>query len=186
MPWNAPVALCAPFASVCAGTKTTKERATLHVLPNFGHLQRWLKVGRPVFGTDSGLAAARLGRSAPVLIVEDDHLVAMDLETVLLDAGLDVVGIAATAEDAVALAHREKPDLVIMDIRLASARDGVEAALDLFRDLGLRCIFATAHQDAATRLRAQPAHPLGWLSKPYQPSALLQTVQHAFDDLSKE
>jgi DNA-binding NarL/FixJ family response regulator len=114
-----------------------------------------------------------------LLVVEDDHLVAMEMESVLQDAGFEVTGIAASADDAVRKAHARRPDLVLMDIRLAGTRDGVDAALELFSALGLRCIFATAHNDSKTQARAQPTQPLGWLAKPYQPAALLQAVRTA-------
>jgi DNA-binding NarL/FixJ family response regulator len=125
--------------------------------------------------------AASLAKQPPakLLIVEDDHLVAMELESVLLDAGFKVTGIAATAEDALRKAQSVRPDLVIMDIRLAGARDGVDAAIDLYSQMGIRCVFATAHHDHRTQARAQPAQPLGWLAKPYQPATLLQTVRTA-------
>jgi DNA-binding NarL/FixJ family response regulator len=116
---------------------------------------------------------------AKLLIVEDDHLVAMELESVLLDAGFEVTGIAATAEDALRKAQSLTPDLVLMDIRLAGARDGVDAAIDLYSQMGIRCVFATAHHDNQTQARAQPAQPLGWLAKPYQPATLLQVVRTA-------
>jgi two-component system, response regulator PdtaR len=121
-----------------------------------------------------------------ILVVEDDHLVAMDLEAALRDAGFAVVGTAATAEEAIALARAERPALAIMDIRLAGARDGIDAALELFRAQGLRCIFATAHSDAATKQRALPARPLGWLAKPYHPRVLVETVRRALSELEAD
>jgi DNA-binding NarL/FixJ family response regulator len=88
-----------------------------------------------------------------VLIVEDDYLIAMEAEAALSDAGFAILGIAATAEEALALAKRHQPEAVVMDIRLAGQRDGIDAAGDLYRELGLRCIFATAHDDQQTRAR---------------------------------
>jgi hypothetical protein len=52
-----------------------------------------------------------------------------------------------------------------MDIRLVCSRDGVDAVLELFRESGIRCLFASAHSDGGMRRRAEPARPLGWLSK---------------------
>jgi DNA-binding NarL/FixJ family response regulator len=101
----------------------------------------------------------------------------MEIENALLDAGFKVVGIAASADEAIALARDEMPDLAIMDIRLAGTRDGVDAALQIFSETGIRCIFATAHSDPATRHRALPAQPLGWVAKPYAPHALVQAVR---------
>ena len=159
------------------------SKETLRATPDVMGHWRWTTAGEPVFAHEDDMAGPRLGRPARVLIVEDDHLVAMHIEAALLDAGFEVVGIAATAEEATALASTERPVVAIMDIRLSGARDGVDAALGLFKQFGLRSIFATAHQDAGTRLRAEPAHPLGWLSKPYQPDALVHALRRAFDEL---
>jgi len=103
----------------------------------------------------------------------------MQTESALTDAGITVVGVASTAEEAVLLARQNKPVLAVMDIRLAGQRDGIEAAGDLFRELGVRCIFATAHDDQRTRSRAEPFAPLGWLAKPYTMASLIASVQQA-------
>jgi DNA-binding NarL/FixJ family response regulator len=116
---------------------------------------------------------------ACILLVEDDFLVGMEMETGLEEAGYQVAGIAATAEDAVDLAARHRPALVVMDIRLASDRDGVDAALEIFRTLGIRSLFATANSDAQVRARAAPAQPLGWVAKPYRVETLLRAVEEA-------
>jgi len=118
-----------------------------------------------------------------ILIVEDDFFVALDLEAGLTGAGMKVVGPARTAEEAVAIARAEHPRLAVMDIRLASARDGIEAALDLYRDLGIRSIFASAHADPSFRKRAAAASPLGWLQKPYTVDAVVSTVRQAIATL---
>lgn len=117
-----------------------------------------------------------LPKKARILVVEDDHLVAMNIESALLDAGMVVTGIASTAEKAVELGEATRPDLAVMDIRLAGKRDGVEAALELFERFGIRCVFASAHYDEATRKRAEPARPLAWIPKPYQTDALVRAV----------
>ena len=119
------------------------------------------------------------GRPARILIVEDDYFVALELENRLLDAGFAVVGIAVTAEEAVAKAASHKPTLAIMDIRLAGARDGIDAAIELSETLGIPSIFATAHGDPHTRKRAELARPVGWLQKPYPSDALVAVVEAA-------
>lgn len=118
-----------------------------------------------------------------ILIVEDDFLAAMEIESVLKEAGYEIAGVAAHADEAIQLAKSATPALVIMDIRLAGNSDGVNAALDIFRSTGIRSIFATAHYDADTRSRAQAAAPLGWLPKPYAPHALLALVKKAVEEL---
>lgn len=116
---------------------------------------------------------------ARVLIVEDDFLIAMQTEVALTAAGFDVVGPATTAEEAVDLAREAQPWLAVMDIRLASSRDGIDAARELYQDFAIRCIFATAHDDAHTRGRAEPYAPLGWLPKPYTMASLINVVAEA-------
>ena len=95
-----------------------------------------------------------------ILVVEDDFLIAMQTEIALTTAGFEVVGPATTAEEAVALAGETQPALAVMDIRLASTRDGIDAARQIYQDFAIRCIFATAHDDAHTRVRADPYAPL--------------------------
>lgn len=118
-----------------------------------------------------------------ILLVEDDFLVGMEMETGLEQAGYEVAGIAATAEEAVALAGQRRPALAVMDIRLAGDRDGVDAALEIFRTLGIRSIFASAHGDAQVRARAAAAQPLGWVAKPYRVETLLKAVEKALREL---
>jgi two-component system, response regulator PdtaR len=73
-----------------------------------------------------------------------------------------------------------------MDIRLAGKRDGIDAALQLFSKYGIRCLFASAHQDADVRIRAEAAKPLGWLPKPYTMLELVKTVRAALARLRDE
>lgn len=116
-----------------------------------------------------------------VLIVEDDFLVASEAEAALVEAGFKVAAVVASAEDAIAAASKQRPDIAIVDIRLAGKRDGIDAAIELFKDYGIPCIFATAHSDAYARSRAEPAQPLGWLQKPYSMPSLVRLVREATD-----
>jgi two-component system, response regulator PdtaR len=141
----------------------------------------------PINGSPADEPADKsMGAAARVLIVEDDYLVAAALEGGLVEAGIEVVGIAGTAEEAVRLAQTTHPTLAVMDIRLSGRRDGIDAALEIFRSTGLRCIFATAHHDPATRVRAQPAAPLGWLGKPYTIDSLVVMINSALRELSRK
>jgi two-component system, response regulator PdtaR len=143
-----------------------------------------LGISRRAFSRDGMSGAPKTSvRSERVLLVEDDFLVASQIEGALSDAGFNVVGIAGSADEAMELASSEQPALCVMDIRLAGARDGIDAALELFKTRGLRCIFATAHSDAEARRRAEAAAPLGWLQKPYSPAALVAMVRDAVREL---
>jgi len=118
-----------------------------------------------------------------ILIVEDDFFIASDEEASLENAGYSVCGIAASADEAIALARKHKPALAIMDIRLIGKGDGIDAALTLRRELGLRCVFASAHADEATRKRAEAAEPLAWLAKPYAMNSLVRLVEESLAQL---
>jgi CheY-like chemotaxis protein len=116
-----------------------------------------------------------------VLVVEDEFFLAVQIEEWLLDNGLEVVDVVHTADEAIAVAETERPDLVIMDIRLANETDGITAALEILDRTGIRCIFATAYADAPTRERGEKARPHGWLRKPFAPDVLLGAVKAALN-----
>lgn len=118
-----------------------------------------------------------------ILIIEDDLLIASEMEAALTDADFDVVGMVTTGEEALDLAGRELPDLAVVDIRLAGDRDGVDTAIALFRSHGIRCIFASAYSDDEARRRAAPSAPLGWLQKPYSMASLTAMVRTALAEL---
>jgi DNA-binding NarL/FixJ family response regulator len=126
---------------------------------------------------------ADTGTGGRILVVEDEYLVASEIEAELVAAGFEVPGLARTADEAVRLALSLRPTLVIMDIRLAGRRDGIDAALEIFRSSGIRSIFATAYGDPRTRARAEAAFPLGWLTKPYTALSLLAAVRQALYEL---
>ncbi|WP_246622060.1 response regulator [Rhizobium laguerreae] len=129
--------------------------------------------------TDANGSERAAGGENPIriLIVEDEFLIALELEYRLRDAGFEVIGIAATAGEALSIAASDRPALAIMDIRLADRTDGIQAAIELNATLGVRSIFASAHADAETRKRAAAASPIGWLQKPYQAEALINLIR---------
>ena len=128
-------------------------------------------------------AADEAEESMRIVIVEDDYLVASEMEGALTEAGFEVAAVASSAEEILDLAATARPALAVMDIRLRGARDGIDAALELFAKHGIRCIFATAHQTPETRARAEPAKPLAWVPKPYVMPALVDAVRRAVRDL---
>jgi DNA-binding response OmpR family regulator len=134
---------------------------------------------------EGGGWGTQLGKRDRILIVEDDLLIASQMETALTDAGFEVTGIASTGKEALHLVETQSPILVVMDIRLSGDRDGIDTALELFRSHGIRCIFASAYSDQEARLRAAPAAPLGWLQKPYTMASLTATASAAVSELRR-
>jgi DNA-binding response OmpR family regulator len=80
------------------------------------------------------------------------------------------------------VALADKPDIIIMDVRLAGAGDGIAAACEILARTGIRSIFATAHADEETRARGSVACPVAWLEKPFGVESVLQAVRLAFQD----
>jgi two-component system, response regulator PdtaR len=115
-------------------------------------------------GDDRPEADFPLGRR--VLITEDNWLVAAEWRAALEDAGYEVVGMAASADEALELCREESPDLILMDIRLLGDRDGIEAAQEARRLYEIPSVFVSAHDDSDVRQRAAEARPLGWITKP--------------------
>lgn len=101
-----------------------------------------------------------------ILIVEDEPLVAIALQSVLQEAGFETAGPAATREAALAIAAEQRVDAATMDVQLARGGSGVETALDLFRLHGIRSLFISGSLTARICEEADPAAPLGFLSKP--------------------
>lgn len=130
-------------------------------------------------GADAELSTVR-GR---ILIVEDEYLVATAAEDALTSAGYVVVGTAARAAEAVEMALSQSPDLIVMDVKLAAGSSGIDAATKIFARTGIRCIFATAYVDEATRTLANAADPISWLPKPYAGSELVRAVGVAMGTL---
>ena len=105
-------------------------------------------------------------RSLRILIVEDEFFISLHIKELVQALGHAVVAIAVSADKAVNMAESERPDVVLMDIRLIGPRDGVDAAEEIRRRFGIGSIFVTANTDPQTRQRAQAVHPLGFLEKP--------------------
>lgn len=114
---------------------------------------------------------------ARILIVEDERIIAADLENKLLDMGYDVCGRVSTGEEAVEIAERERPDLVIMDVKLEGKMDGVEAAGLMRERLRLPVVFLTAFSDDFILEKAKRTEPFGYLIKPFQPRELHSTIE---------
>ena len=114
-----------------------------------------------------------------ILIVENEAIVAEDLGRKVRQLGHEVAGITATGEEAIELAGRQRPSLVLMDIRLAGAIDGITAAQQIHSEYNLPVVFLTAHSDMGTVERAQQAEALGYILKPFDERDLRIQIEMA-------
>jgi two-component system, response regulator PdtaR len=122
---------------------------------------------------------AKPARAASILIVEDEALIASYIREVLEESRFVVAGVASTGVEALTLADACRPDLALVDIRLAGPMDGIEVARLMRSRFNVRSIFLTAVADPETTARARDAAPLGLLEKPFRPSQVFNALQLA-------
>jgi PAS domain S-box-containing protein len=113
---------------------------------------------------------------ARILIVEDDRIVARDIEQQLLRLGYAVAGMTARGDEALALAVSARADLVLMDVRLQGPVDGVDAAQLIHQQCNIPVVFLTAYADDETVRRASLAEPFGYVLKPFEDSQLRTVI----------
>lgn len=112
-----------------------------------------------------------------ILVVEDEAVIALDLQETLIGLGYTVYGPIATGEEALIAAAELRPDLVMLDIRLAGRLDGIAVAEQLRATMDVPIVFLTAHADAETVTRAGGTEPYAYLLKPFDESELAITLQ---------
>lgn len=135
--------------------------------------------GEPDEGAAGGGKRAGEGaNNARVLIVEDESLVAMNMELALVEAGFRVVAVVDTEKDAIAAAQRLKPDIVLMDIALREG-DGIAAAAEIYRMLRLPVIFVTGNTDMRTLRAIRQVPSSGLIRKPFISERLAALVRDA-------
>jgi PAS domain S-box-containing protein len=126
-----------------------------------------------------------------ILIVEDEAIVAKNVEVALKKKGYGVPAIASAGEEAIQQAAELRPDLVLMDIRLRGDMLGVEAARQIRARFGIPVVYLTAHADTATLESAKVGEPFGYLIKPFKVEDLQSTIEmalykHELDQKLKE
>src|SRR5262245_45588470 len=115
---------------------------------------------------------------ANILIVEDERLIAVDLQRRLTQLGHTVVALAASGFEAIQQALVLHPDVVLMDIRLQGDMDGVEAAQQIQASAAIPVVFMTAYVDEETQQRIRATSPWGCLYKPFTALQVQLTVEH--------
>jgi CheY-like chemotaxis protein len=112
-----------------------------------------------------------------VLIIEDETFIAMDLESLVRNLGHNVIGVARTHADAVALAKNKKPGLILADIQLADGSSGLDAVNELLRTFEVPVVFITAYPERF--LTGERPEPAFLISKPFQPAMVSAVASQA-------
>jgi CheY-like chemotaxis protein len=113
------------------------------------------------------------------LIVEDETLIAEELRERLSRLGFAVIAAVDSAEEGVSIATRERPDLILMDIRLRGVKDGAEAAREIRKVIDVPIVYLTAYSDRFTVERAKQTEHDGFILKPFLKDELQPTIEVA-------
>jgi hypothetical protein len=116
---------------------------------------------------------------ARIVVVEDEAIVAMDVQATLRRSGYDVAAVVGSGPAAIEAAGGARPDLVLMDIRLSGPMDGIEAGRAIRDRFGIPVVFLTAHADEATVERTSEAAPYGYVLKPFDEAELRRAIELA-------
>ena len=170
-------------------TQNTREALLLHTVEEFGYsdIGRIMDVDPSEAEELVSLARQEMAdaTSGKVMIIEDESIIAMDLEAMVSEMGHRVTGIARTHKEAVALAGAEMPDLILADIQLADNSSGIEAVNEVMADLG-HCpvIFVTAFPERL--LSGERKEPAFLIAKPYTQEQVRSAVSQAMFFASTE
>ena len=116
-----------------------------------------------------------------ILVVEDERIVAEDIKSTLQNLGYEVCSITSKGEEAIALAGEKRPELVLMDIMLASHMDGTEAAQAIYKNYDIPVVFLSAFADTHVLKKAKVSNPFGYIIKPFTDRELYSAIEIAYN-----
>ena len=115
-----------------------------------------------------------------VLVVEDESLVARDIENMVTSQGYEVCGVASTSEEALALAVETRPEIILMDVIIRGSLDGIAVAEKIWESYRIPIIYVTAYADEHTLKRAKISEPFGYILKPFDERELKIAIEMAY------
>ncbi len=163
-------------------TNNSREALLLHTVEGFSFSEVGTIIGVPQSEAEQLIEIARRemvdSASGSVMIIEDEAIIAMDIESIVAEMGHRVTGIARTRDEAVKLAKADAPDLILADIQLADNSSGIDAVNDILQEMGTRpVIFITAFPERL--LTGDKPEPAFLISKPYSVDQVLSSVSQA-------
>lgn len=163
-------------------TANSREALLLHSVEGFGFSDVATIIGIDQSEAEALVSIARREMadavSGSVMIIEDEAIIAMDIESIVSDMGHRVTGVARTRDEAVKLGAADVPDLILADIQLADNSSGIDAVNDLMASLGERpVIFITAFPERL--LTGEKHEPAFLISKPYTEDQVISAVSQA-------
>ncbi len=163
-------------------TNNSREALLLHTIEGFSFTEIAKIIGVDQSEAEELVAIARSemadSATGSVMIIEDEAIIAMDIESIVAEMGHRVTGVARTRAEAVELGRKDVPDLILADIQLADNSSGIDAVNDLLAELGTRpVIFITAFPERL--LTGDKPEPAFLISKPYTVDQIVSAVSQA-------
>lgn len=163
-------------------TNNSREALLLHTIEGFSFAEVAEIIGVEQSEAEELITIARRemadSATGSVMIIEDEAIIAMDIESIVAEMGHRVTGIARTRDEAVELARADVPDLILADIQLADNSSGIDAVNDILQELGMRpVIFITAFPERL--LTGDKPEPAFLISKPYSVDQVMSSISQA-------
>ncbi len=163
-------------------TNNSREALLLHTVEGFSFAEVGEIIGVEQSEAEELISIARNemadSASGSVMIIEDEAIIAMDIESIVADMGHRITGVARTRDEAIALAKADVPDLILADIQLADNSSGIDAVNDILQAQGNRpVIFITAFPERL--LTGDKPEPAFLISKPYSVDQVVSSVSQA-------
>jgi CheY-like chemotaxis protein len=121
-----------------------------------------------------------------ILVVDDERIIAKDIQDMLEDFCYDFPAIASSGEEAIKKAEEIKPDLVLMNIGLKGDMDGIDAAAHIHNRFNIPVVYVTAYMDEKRLERANVTEPFGYIIKPFEDKELASAIEKALGGNPKE
>ena len=106
-------------------------------------------------------------KSARILIVEDENIIALDIQYILQKMGYDVFAIVSSGEESINIASLSMPDIVLMDIKLKGKMNGIQAAESIYNQFSIPIIYISAYGDEIAYVQSGRAEPFEYIRKPF-------------------
>jgi CheY-like chemotaxis protein len=117
------------------------------------------------------------GKTPTILVVEDETIIALDLQILLESFGFDVYGPVPSGETSLKAASFFRPDVVLMDVKLKGKMSGIEAARIIYNHLNIPVIYLTAYGDEATLREISTIPSFGYIRKPFVESEVEESIK---------
>lgn len=171
-------------------TPNTREALLLHSIEDFSREEIALVMARELSEIDHLLSIAAQEMEAAItgkiMVIEDEAIIALDLQAIIAEMGHAITGVAATHRDAVRLARQERPDLILSDIQLADGSSGIEAVNEILAAAAdIPVVFITAFPERL--LTGERPEPTFLVTKPFNPDMVKALISQAlfFDEGSR-